>query len=122
MTQPEANGDDDEARWSDAWRYVEPQVKAPSGPRELRQLLHRYGLHARKGLGQNFLVDEGILARIVSSADLQPDDTVVEVGPGLGTLTRQLAERAGRVVSVEIDPGLTRALREIVADKPNVQV
>ena len=67
---------------------------------------------ARKSLGQNFLVDGGVRSRIVSAADLSPGDTVVEVGPGRGFLTRALAQRAGSVVAVELDAALAASLEE----------
>jgi 16S rRNA (adenine1518-N6/adenine1519-N6)-dimethyltransferase len=76
----------------------------------LRELLARHGLHLSRELGQNFLVDEGIAARLAQLAGVAEQDTVVEVGTGLGVLTRALAARARRVVSVEIDAGLVRAL------------
>lgn len=65
---------------------------------------------ARKSLGQNFLVDGGVRSRIASAADLSPEDTVVEVGPGRGFLTRSLAEHAGSVVAVELDEALATGL------------
>lgn len=64
----------------------------------------------RKSLGQNFLIDGGVRTRIASAADLSPEDTVVEVGPGRGFLTRSLAERAGSVVAVELDEALATEL------------
>jgi len=76
----------------------------------VRELLARHGLRLSRELGQNFLVDEGIAARLAQLAGVEQDDTVVEVGTGLGVLTRALAARAHRVVSVEIDAGLVRAL------------
>ncbi len=85
-------------------------------------LLRAHGLHPRKSLGQNFLTDPAALGRIVAAADLLPDDVVVEVGAGLGTLTRLLAERAGRVVAVELDDCLVKILREQLADLPNVEI
>src|SRR5439155_15704396 len=62
------------------------------------------------------------LGTILEAADLGPDDQVLEVGPGLGVLTRALAERARRVVAVEIDRGMVAALGELLADRPNVEV
>ena len=85
-------------------------------------LLRTYDLHPKKSLGQNFLSDPAILGRIVAAADLTPDDTVIEVGPGLGHLTRLLAERAGRVLAVELDGRLIPILRERLADLPNVEI
>lgn len=85
-------------------------------------LLRAHGLRPRKRLGQNFLVDPVALGRIVDAADLDGDDAVVEVGAGVGNLTRLLAERAGQVVAVEVDERLVELLREQVSDLPNVEV
>ena len=85
-----------------------------------RKLLEQYGIHPRRDLGQNFLHDPGILARIVQLAALAPDDTVLEVGPGTGALTRRLADAAARVVAVESDERLMPLLRRQTADLPNV--
>jgi 16S rRNA (adenine1518-N6/adenine1519-N6)-dimethyltransferase len=85
-------------------------------------LLRAHGLHPRKGLGQSFLINQSALERIVAAADLLPEDTVVEVGAGLGTLTRLLAGQAGRVVAVELDSGLVRILRDELADLSNVEI
>lgn len=87
-----------------------------------REILRRYGLRPRKGLGQNFLVDRRALERIVAAAELTPDDTVLEVGPGVGQLTRLLAEAAGQVVAVELDREMVRVLQQELADRPNVEV
>jgi 16S rRNA (adenine1518-N6/adenine1519-N6)-dimethyltransferase len=78
---------------------------------EIRALLERHGLSPRRDLGQNFLVDERLAARLVDAAGVGPADTVIEIGAGLGVLTRALAARAARVVALEIDAGLVRALR-----------
>jgi 16S rRNA (adenine1518-N6/adenine1519-N6)-dimethyltransferase len=87
-----------------------------------RHVLQRYGLHPKKGLGQNFLVEEAALRRIVAAADLTRADSVLEVGPGLGALTRHLAAAAGRVVAVELDDRFMPVLREELADVPNVDL
>lgn len=86
--------------------------------RELRRL----NLRAKKGLGQHFLVEERVLGSLISAAELIPDDTVVEVGPGLGILTRELARRAGWVIAIEVDTKLASALKEALATCPNVTV
>ncbi len=91
-------------------------------PLHVPDLLRRHGLRARKSLGQNFLIDEGALARIASAASLTVDDTVLEIGPGLGSLTRHLAIAAQQVVAVEIDQTLLPVLAEVVAAHPNVRV
>ena len=89
---------------------------------ETRQLLRRSGLRARKGLGQHFLVNEKVLELIVATAGLTPADVVIEIGPGLGVLTRELAGRAGRVISVELDDKLAAILRKTLASFGNVTV
>jgi 16S rRNA (adenine1518-N6/adenine1519-N6)-dimethyltransferase len=85
-------------------------------------LLRAHGLRPRKGLGQNFLTDPVLLGRIVAAADLTPGDMVVEVGAGTGTLTRLLAEQAGRVVALELDDGLVRILHDELAHLTNVEI
>ncbi len=87
-------------------------------PRELLEA----GLTARKALGQHFLRDRRILNRIVAAAKLSPDDTVVEVGAGLGTLTEQLAKRVGKVIALEVDEGLCAYLRRHLDTFPNLSV
>ena len=72
-------------------------------PLHIADLLRRYGLHADKRLGQNFLQDPQTLEKIVHLAQIQPTDTVLEVGPGLGSLTRYLAAAAQNVIAVELD-------------------
>lgn len=87
-----------------------------------KQLLQQYGLAPRKGMGQNFLVEDRYLQRIVDAAEIGPQDQIVEVGPGLGNVTRALAERAGRVIAVELDRDLVRVLRETLGDLPHVEI
>ena len=91
-------------------------------PLDVRGLLRRYQLHPKKSLGQNFLVDETALAKVVAAADLTPADTVLEVGPGVGSLTRHLAAAAGHVVAVELDESLLPALQEVLKPYPNVEI
>jgi len=85
-------------------------------------LLRQYGLAPQKAFGQNFLVDRQVLQRIVAAADLTNRDTVIEVGPGLGILTEALAERAGRVIAVELDRGLAALLRDRLSSRTNVSL
>jgi 16S rRNA (adenine1518-N6/adenine1519-N6)-dimethyltransferase len=91
-------------------------------PTEVQRLLRDHGLAPRKAAGQNFVVDPNTVRRIVAAADLAPSDTVLEVGPGLGSLTLGLAEAAARVVAVEIDAGMVGALAEVLTRVPNVEV
>ena len=88
----------------------------------LPALLKRHGLWAKKSLGQHFLLDQAALDKIVAAADLTPDDTVLEIGPGPGPLTRRLADAAGRVVAVELDPRMVELLQGELADRPSVSV
>jgi 16S rRNA (adenine1518-N6/adenine1519-N6)-dimethyltransferase len=89
---------------------------------DVTRLLREAGLRPHKGLGQNFLVDETALRKVVAAAELTPDDLVLEIGAGLGSLTRQLARASRRVVAVEIDARLVDVLHAVVADLPNVEV
>ncbi|MEB2344881.1 MAG: 16S rRNA (adenine(1518)-N(6)/adenine(1519)-N(6))-dimethyltransferase RsmA [Deltaproteobacteria bacterium] len=88
----------------------------------IRALLARRGLAAHRERGQNFLVDPALAAAIADAAGIAPDDAVVEIGPGLGILTRALAARAARVVAIEIDAGLVRALGEEGGLPANVEL
>jgi 16S rRNA (adenine1518-N6/adenine1519-N6)-dimethyltransferase len=92
---------------------------APSllGPAEIRQIAARLGVRPAKRLGQNFVVDPGTVRRIVTLAALRPSDVVLEVGPGLGSLTLGLVGVAGRVVAVEVDPALAAELPRTVASR-----
>ncbi len=89
------------------------QVHDPTNM-NVKALLHQLDFRAKKSLGQHFLTDKSVLNRILSSAELTPDDFVVEVGPGLGVLTKELAKRAGRVVAVEADAKLASALLQMI--------
>ncbi|SEG47282.1 dimethyladenosine transferase [Thermomonospora echinospora] len=87
------------------------------GPAEVRELAARLGVRPTKTLGQNFVIDANTVRRIVRAAELDADDVVIEVGPGLGSLTLALLERARRVVAVEIDPVLAEQLPHTVRDR-----
>ncbi|KAB8191318.1 16S rRNA (adenine(1518)-N(6)/adenine(1519)-N(6))-dimethyltransferase RsmA [Nonomuraea phyllanthi] len=87
------------------------------GPAEIRILADRLDLRPTKKLGQNFVIDAGTVRRIVRVADLSQEDVVIEVGPGLGSLTLALLEPAAHVVAVEIDPVLARQLPITVAER-----
>lgn len=85
-------------------------------------LLKRYDLHPHKGLGQNFLEDSLALKKIVSAAEIQATDTILEIGPGLGSLTRYLAIAAKEVVAVELDLNLLPPLKAVLTPYPNVRL
>ncbi|MFN8433914.1 MAG: 16S rRNA (adenine(1518)-N(6)/adenine(1519)-N(6))-dimethyltransferase RsmA [Anaerolineales bacterium] len=85
-------------------------------------VLKRYGLHADKRLGQNFLQDHFALEKIATAAEIQADDCVLEIGPGLGSLTRYLAVSARQVTAVELDPDLLNPLKAVLTPHPNVRI
>jgi 16S rRNA (adenine1518-N6/adenine1519-N6)-dimethyltransferase len=87
------------------------------GPADVRRLADRLGVRPTKQLGQNFVIDPNTIRRIVAAARLEPDDVVVEVGPGLGSLTLGLLDAARRVVAVELDPVLAEALPGTIAER-----
>lgn len=93
-----------------------------ASPAVTNHILHRFKLRADKKLGQNFLIDEDIVRRIVAAAELTADDTVLEVGPGIGTLTQGLAESGARVVAVELDKRLLPVLDTTLAGYDNVRI
>ena len=88
----------------------------------IRTMLRRHGLHPRKRMGQHFLTNPEILDRIVAAAELEADDVVLEIGPGLGHLTKQLAAAAGEVVAVELDRDLVAALETELVSFDNVKL
>lgn len=89
---------------------------------DIPQLLRQYGLRPKKSLGQNFLLDEAALNQVVAAAQLTSQDDVLEIGAGLGSLTRQLAITAHSVVAVEVDARLIPALNHVVGKFDNVRV
>jgi 16S rRNA (adenine1518-N6/adenine1519-N6)-dimethyltransferase len=89
---------------------------------ELRAILARHGLRAQRSRGQNFLVDEALAAHLVDLAGVEAGGGVLEIGTGLGVLTRALAARAARVVTLEVDAGIVRALRAEAALPANVEL
>lgn len=91
-------------------------------PNKTFQILKKYGFKFKKSLGQNFLIDSNILNRIVSGADVDNETGVIEIGPGIGSLTESLAKRAKKVVSFEIDDRLLPILAETLADYNNVEI
>lgn len=90
--------------------------------RAIQKRLRRHGLKARKSLGQNFLVVDSVRDAIIEAAALSEDDTVLEVGPGLGALTEKLAVSAGRVIAVELDTNLALKLGKKLGGYLNVRI
>lgn len=85
-------------------------------------VLNQFGIHARKKYGQNFLVDRNVVDIIVNAADITGEDSVLEIGPGIGTMTQILAGAAAQVVAVEIDKDLEPVLKTTLAEHDNVTV
>ncbi|MBI4770024.1 MAG: ribosomal RNA small subunit methyltransferase A [Chloroflexi bacterium] len=94
----------------------------PIPPFDLGAVLRQFGIRPNRGRGQNFLADDNLLGKITAAADLTLADSVLEVGPGVGSLTRRLAWEAGRVVAVEVDGRLIPALEQVLAPFENVRV
>lgn len=87
-----------------------------------RAIMEKYGIHTKKAFGQNFLTDLNVLKNIVSAAEITRDDNVIEIGPGIGALTEQLAQAAGEVLALEIDQDLIPVLAEVLAPYDSVTV
>ena len=79
---------------------------------ETRFILNKYNIKADKKLGQNFLISDEAVSKIIDSSDITENDLVIEIGPGLGTLTKELLERAGKVICIELDPRMVKILKE----------
>ncbi len=94
----------------------------PIPPLNPAAILRQYGLRAGKGLGQNFLQDPAALEKIAAAAQIGKSDTVLEIGPGLGSLTRYLAAAAAEVIAVELDANLLPPLRAVLAPWKNVRI
>ena len=91
-------------------------------PRNTIDILQKYQFNFQKKFGQNFLIDTSVLDRIISAAEITKDDCVLEIGPGIGTMTQYLAESAREVVAVEIDKNLIPILGETLAEYENVTI
>lgn len=91
-------------------------------PKNTIEILNKYGFVLQKKYGQNFLIDTHVLEKIVKAAEITKDDFVLEIGPGIGTLTQYLCENAGRVVAVEIDKNLIPILGETLSAYDNITV
>lgn len=96
-----------------------PQIASPT---RTQAILNRYHLSAKKSLGQNFLTDLGVLDNIVEAAEITKDDNVIEIGPGIGGLTEQLAKAANQVLAFEIDANLLPVLAETLAPYDNIKI
>jgi 16S rRNA (adenine1518-N6/adenine1519-N6)-dimethyltransferase len=101
---------------------IESAANQPSLLAQAKELLQQYQMHARKGLGQNFLVNSAILEKITQAAGLTSSDLVIEVGPGLGVLTRRLVEKSGHVIAVEVDERMVEVLQNTLGANSNLSL
>jgi 16S rRNA (adenine1518-N6/adenine1519-N6)-dimethyltransferase len=88
----------------------------------IKELLAKHETRPNKRMGQNFLIDRNVLNKIISASELTPNDVVLEVGPGIGTLTQELAKNAGKIIAVEKDKTMVEILKETLAGFNNVEV
>ena len=88
----------------------------------IKDLFRKYGIKPFKGFGQNFLINEKILNKIIESSHLKSEDTVLEIGPGIGTLTQELAKKAKKVIAVEKDKKMIEILKETLVDFKNIEL
>lgn len=93
-----------------------------SNPQKTIEIIQKYEFAFQKKFGQNFLIDGHVLNKIIAAAEITKDDFVLEIGPGIGTMTQYLAEAAGRVMAVEIDRMLIPILQETLAEYENVEI
>ena len=93
-----------------------------SSANNVKNILEKFNAKPKKGLGQNFLIDKNILQKIIDAADIKEGDTILEVGPGVGTLTQELAKKAKRVIAVEKDEAMIEILKENLKDLDNVEI
>jgi len=91
-------------------------------PTTIKELLSQHNIKPSKHLGQNFLIDQKTLNTIIETANLSSKDTVLEVGPGIGTLTQELAKKAGKVIAIEKDSTMVEILKETLKDFKNVEI
>ena len=91
-------------------------------PTAIKELFKEHDIRPNKRLGQNFLIDQNILVKIIKAADLNQNDTILEIGPGLGTLTKELVQRVKKVITVEKDKKLADLLKETLKNSSNLEI
>ena len=93
-----------------------------ASPRKTKETVAKHNFRFSKSLGQNFLIDQNIITKIIDGAGITSEENVLEIGPGIGSLTQELAERAKKVVAIEIDKSLIPILKETLQGKDNVEI
>ena len=89
---------------------------------ETKFIMKKYNIEANKKLGQNFLINENVVDKIVDSAEISKDDLVIEIGPGLGTLTSKILEKAGKVICIELDNRMINILKDRFSLYNNIEI
>lgn len=89
---------------------------------ETKNIMKAYNIKANKSLGQNFLINSEVVEKIIKSSELSTDDLVIEIGPGLGTLTKYLLEKAGKVICIELDTRMVKILKNRFASRDNFEI
>ena len=93
-----------------------------ASPRVVKEILAKQSIKPSRGLGQNFLIDGNVVKKLADTANIDPNDTVLEIGPGIGTLTQELAPRAKKVIAVEKDRKMVEILKETLAGLQNIEI
>jgi len=88
----------------------------------LKKLLKEHNIEPNKRLGQNFLIDNNIVEKLIKNADIFKDDIILEIGSGLGTLTKEIAKQAKKVITIEKDKKLIEILKEVLRDYENIEI
>ena len=91
-------------------------------PSYTKKIIEQNSFYFKKNFGQNFLIDSNILENIIKSAQITKEDCVLEIGPGIGSLTQELAENAKKVIAIEIDKHLIPILKKTVGEYPNIDI
>lgn len=89
---------------------------------ETKTIMEKYGIKANKDLGQNFLINNEVVENIIKSSDVSKEDLIIEIGPGLGTLTKRLLENAGKVICIELDKKMIKILNDRFGDYSNFEI
>jgi len=91
-------------------------------PKDTIEIIQKYEFAFQKKFGQNFLIDAHVLDKIISASEIGPEDVVLEIGPGIGTMTKEIAKHAGKVIAVEIDNNLIPILNDVLKGYDNIQI
>jgi 16S rRNA (adenine1518-N6/adenine1519-N6)-dimethyltransferase len=93
-----------------------------TSPKTIKELLIKHKTKPNKTLGQNFLIDKNVLSKIILSANINPEDTIIEVGPGIGNLTKELSQKANKIIAIEKDQKMTNILKDTLKDYKNIEI